>query len=202
MPDPSTVPTLAEIWEQIWEQLSVACDRVNHPWGCAVLSNCTEDGPAARTVVLRRLSRLERWLFAHTDRRSPKVSQLQRFPKAVWTFYDSTSREQLVVASTIQVLTSGEQFERCWHESRPESLHCYLGPYAPGTIASQAESNMPQGLPWLAQSPEQLQMGRDNFAALHATIYAIDWLRLSSGGNLRAHWDWQGDDWVGHWRAP
>jgi len=202
MTETRTVPELPALLSSIWDRLEMSCDRIALPWSHPVLSTIGPAGPEARTVILRRLSSSRRELVAFTDGRSAKVNDLHADGRAVWTFYDPHDRWQLVAHSTIDVLNTGDFADRCWRESRPESLRCYLGPYAPGQRTLEPCFNTPLDLTPGAATHEELVAGRAHFVVLRATVHSLDWLELHSQGNLRARFTWEESQWMCDWVTP
>lgn len=191
------IPSFAAILDDIWSRLAAACDQASLAWGVPVLSTVAGSGPAARSVVLRRIDREKCQLFAYTDARSPKCTQLAENSQAIWTFYDPADRVQLIARTQVSLLRDEPLVDECWNGSRPESLHCYLGEHAPGTAIEH-----PRQFSGPEPTLTELAGGRPNFVVLQAQILQLDWLALRRSGNLRARFSGEPADWHAEWLMP
>jgi hypothetical protein len=191
---------LSEVLAEIWMRLSSSADRAGAGWWLPVLSTVTTQGePAARTIVLRQCDPQQCLLRAYTDRRSPKVQELQHSPSAAWTFYDAVDRIQLTAKTQVRVLTSGPTVDACWRGCRPDSLRAYLQTVPPGTpLTSEPHTTTGQ----TTYTREQLEAGREWFVVLEAEITQLDWLALLPEGNQRAVFRWEHEAWQGEWVTP
>ena len=196
MTEDARLAELAQIEASVWAELECAVhSRMNggvppHEWRRCVLANQDDDGPQARSVVLRDLLLDSRELIFYADARSPKVAQLRRDPRAVLLCWSASLGWQLRLRCHIEVETSGLDVTARWaHIRNRPAAHDYLSPLAPGTP-------MPDGHGGLVVTPLPPERMRDTFAVLSARIEAIDWLELHARGQRRAVFDAQGARWL------
>lgn len=180
------VTDLRQIQADIWSSLQRSVTARDCGWRLPVLATRSGTMVRQRTVVLRGVDSASHWLFAHTDRRSPKVEQLQAAADVSLLLYDHPAATQLVITAAATVHTDDEVADDFWESEPPSSLRGYLGPHRPGSLANQPDSNLPAE--FLGRVPErnELTPARENFAVIRFQVTAIEWLHLSREGNLRA----------------
>lgn len=197
-----TADDLHGILASIWTKLRGAAKAASDPWHLPGLATVSEGEPRVRTVVLRGVDVDAGTLRCHTDRRSPKVAELQASPRIAWLFYDPGERLQLRVTGIARVLVDGPEFERAWAESPVRSRKCYLAPLAPSTAVEQPSANLPVSLLDRDPTPAESEPGRENFAVIVCEAETLDWVRLAHDGHLRATYDRDDGQWLGRWTAP
>lgn len=171
---------------EIWNELKAGLRTRGHPFRTASLATVADapDGsmrPELRTVVVRELDSDAWQLVFHTDRRSPKVSQLIAHPGVSLLFYDVTDRLQLRLRGEAQVHLDDELARNRWEQSPPQSRECYLSPIAPST-ALTAGGNLP------APTDGGAEGGFGNFAAVSIDIESLEALFLDHRGHERREW--------------
>lgn len=191
--------SLADALEQAWGLLEEGATQRKSPFHQGVLASVSECGPQARYVVLRGLDRARARLRFHSDRRSPKLVQLQNDPRAAWCFFGESV--QLRVAGRCEVLGEGNEVEQAWAQTSDFARRCYRAQQAPGARQEQPGPGLPESA--LATPPDTADMaiGRGNFAIVQLQIESIDWLHLGHEGHRRALFE-AGDGWQGHWIQP
>jgi pyridoxamine 5'-phosphate oxidase len=182
--------TPSEIRPQIWKELGRASLDRHHEWRTPVLASTDADGLAdARTVVLRRVDAGAGQLTFYTDRRSPKVAQLQAQSPAMLVFWSARLSWQLRVRVTFSVITSGPEVEALWQGvSQSAAAGDYLSPLPPGAVLPQTSGTANVET---ANAPAPAH----SFAILRAQLLQMDWLELSREGHRRAQlsataWEW------------
>lgn len=177
--------TPQEIRQQIWRELGRASQDRHHAWRTPVLATVDRDGNAnARTVVLRNVDVANQALLLFTDRRSPKVEEILKEPRAMFVFWSARLNWQLRVRVSITHQTSGPQVEAQWQRvKQTDAAADYLSALAPGSPVPEASA--------VLALPQQT----DNFTLLIAQVTEIDWLELARAGHRRAcltqsAWQW------------
>lgn len=191
----------AAILQAIWAGLEWGCQAAAAPWHLGTLGTVTSDGCALRTVVLRAVSSAERWLCCHTDRRSPKIAQVNRCPRVSWLFYDPVERVQLRIQGTASVHLDDAFADARWAASSLDSRRCYLAPLPPGAPTEAGVVNLPPHWRNGPPDPAASEAGRPHFAVLRSTIDELDWYYLHSAGHLRLRWRWSAAGWQAEWIA-
>ena len=191
METPWNVDSLKPLLEYIWNALLQAEQGPLHPWHLPALVTTSQQGPDARTVVLRAVTRPGFELMAFSDRRAAKVAELERHPRAVWLFYDPQQRVQLRAYSEVRLHSGDAVSDTYWHRVPPASRRNYLTLEAPGTPVSSLHSE------WVQDSA-----GLDRFTVIVGRVYRLDWLWLAPHGHRRAGFTREGDRWHGSWLVP
>lgn len=165
--------TAADIRHRIWTELERATVDRHHEWRTPVLATTGLDGlPQARTVVLRAADAAASQLRFFTDRRSPKVAELQTTPAAAFVFWSQRLNWQLRVRVTTQVHVDGPLVDAAWARvGQSAAAGDYLAPRAPGSALHALTDPEP---------------GTHHLAVVTARIEHIDWLELAREGHRRA----------------
>jgi pyridoxamine 5'-phosphate oxidase len=151
----------------VWEQLERACHDRQHGWRTPVLASTDPQGvPNARTIVLREADVSQQELVFFTDRRSPKVHELQMQPSAMLVFWCAQLQWQLRASVHMRIQTEGEPVDRAWERLQKSA------PGSPLSIHTAVSTDTP------SRTAHQL-------CILVARIAQLDWLMLSRQGNRR-----------------
>ncbi len=163
----------------------------------------TGDGDA-RIMVLRAADADFAALRFHTDRRSPKMAVIGADPRLTILAYDPQDRVQLRLTAQAHIEHHGPVADAAWADATPLSRRVYLVTAAPGGPLALPGSALPEDLRHRRPTPAETEAGRSHFSVILARITVIDWLRLGSGGGLRARFvrDHAGNGWQGAWIAP
>lgn len=194
--------SLDRLLDECWNQLEEAARSAKHGWHLPVLGSIEGERARTRMVVLRGVDVDSRTIWCHTDRRSTKISDVEKQPAVSWLFYDSEDRVQLSVHARAMVHTRDAIAESAWESSRVESLRCYLAPDSPGELSSEPTVNLPAELIERPPSAEEAAAGRDNFAVIQTEVESLELLYLQQSGNVRARFWWAGDAWAKSWVTP
>ena len=169
-PRPGELPDLRR---RIWHELREAVQQRDHAWRRPVLATAGLDGtPQARTVVMREVDAGAALLMIATDRRSPKVQELQAEPRAALVFWSPALRWQLRATVTVQVHAHGPLVEAAWTRVRQTTA---AGDY----LAAQPPGSELDDLPG---EPGQVH----HLAVLVARVQSLDWLELGAPAHRRA----------------
>ena len=165
--------TEAELGQRIWSELRRATADRHHEWRTPVLATTSLAGvPQARTVVLRGVDADAAQLVFYTDRRSPKVAELQASPAAALVFWSQRLKWQLRVDVRTQVHTQGARVDAAWAQVGPSTTAGdYLAPQAPGSALDFAAN---------------AGTVTHHLAVIAAQVVQLDWLELSREGHQRA----------------
>ena len=196
--------TLDEQLADAWRGLAEAVGNGRHEWHLPVIASVGVDGrPEARTVVLRAADFESRTLVFHTDRRSPKISEIEASGRLAWAFYDRASKTQLRISGATTVHSSDEVADAGWARTALSSRRCYLAPHAPSGVLEAWHPNLPDGLHASRPDAETSEAGRRNFALVRTRVDRLERLELHHDGHLRAAWSWDGaGQSEGRWLAP
>lgn len=198
-PAATSLETIAGLVSQ---ELEFAAATVTHPWATMSLATITPQGPRQRIVILREVNRSPFQLFAHTDRRSPKFTQVRNQPRFSLLCYAPGRRVQFIANGTANVHLNGELLEKHWAATPAERHRNYAGLKAPSTPSRTPSTNLPEFADSVEQREELAQLSLKQFAVIEFNIdfYEVLWLRRS--GNLRAGFWKLGDQWQNSWLEP
>lgn len=186
---------LAAALADSWARLGRAAGERRRTTGRVALATLNErGGPALRTVVLRSADPAARRLEIYTDRRSVKVAEIGADPAAALLLYDAADEVQVRVEGRAQLLPPGPALDAAWAATPGPIRAAYRMPGPPGTAI--ADPALPP--PFTDGS----EAGRGNFAVIVLTVDRIDWVRLVSGADRRALFDWTGGDLQAGWLIP
>jgi pyridoxine/pyridoxamine 5'-phosphate oxidase len=187
--------SLDDVFKSVWEDLMRGAERRAHPFHLGVLATSGGAGSSLRTVVLRDVSREQRALMCHTDRRSEKLTEVREDDRVAWLFYDAESKVQLRLSGTAAVHIDDEVAKLRWKRTNVPARRCYLTTHAPGEALPCPGAQLPAHLNKWAPKVAESEDGFPHFAVIARQIVHIDWLRLTAGGHERAQFSWAGNDW-------
>jgi len=168
-----------QIATQVWAQLQRASVDRHHEWRIPVLASVGLDGSVqARTVVLRRVDVEAKRLLFYTDRRSPKVLELNANSAATLVFWSRRLSWQVRARVTTRTLDAGPLVDSAWASvAQSPSAGDYLSSAPPGA-ALRTVSVDPVA--------SDLRSAQHHLAVVCADVLSIDWLELSRSGHRRA----------------
>jgi len=181
--------------EEAFRLLARAVKDRRSPMHTVVLASIGRDGfPEARVMVLRGFDPVERWLRVHTDRRSPKIRQIEADPRVTVLAYDPTRKIQVRICGEAQVYRDGPEWQAAWATTRPFSRECYQVTTAPGKVLARPDQ--------VRFSRAESREGEDFFAIVRVRVMAFQVLYLAASGHRRAEFRWDGGEWKGDWLVP
>ena len=178
---------------RLWQELARAPHDRHHDWRTPVLATqgLAQNGPQARSVVLRHADAPLWTLHVYTDARSPKCAELLAQPLAQLTFWSKRLSWQLRVSALATVELDGEQVHAAWACMRHSRASAdYLSPWPPGHLQSASEH--------VADNPADTSR-EHHLAILNFKVLSLDWLALSRDGHRRARLT---PDGALEWRVP
>lgn len=197
--------SIDEVMQAVWQELGRAAGNPQHNWRLPVLATVDGHGlPQARTVVLRGSDRLARQLVIFSDRRSPKIAQINQCRNVVLVFWSRALGWQLRVSGMATVDSHSNEAARIWERLRDSSAAGdYLRADAPGTtiVTSPAGSHLaadPTTCPEADRSGRNEAEGRANgfFCRLMIQVDQMDWLDLRTEGHRRLRWSETQAQWL------
>lgn len=168
--------TTPDLRQGIWKELQRAVLDRRHEWRTPVLATVDVDGmPQARTVVLRRADARQASLQFFTDRRSPKVAELEATPSVSMVFWSPRLSWQLRISAAATVQRDEPDVDAVWGRigSSPAAAD-YLAATAPGK---------PQGYEHEARPTDP---SAHHLAIVTLKVLCMDWLNLAHTGHRRA----------------
>jgi pyridoxamine 5'-phosphate oxidase len=178
----SRLDQLDAIEAEVWSQLAQAPRDRHHGWRVGVLA--TTDGQAAdaRSIVLRDVDPGQRRLVFYADSRSPKIQQIEAFPRGTIVLWSAALSWQLRLRVQLAVETAGLAVSSRWARLKMSpGAQDYLSPLPPGSAID---------------TPKPERGSREFFGVVTATIEAVDWLELHAEGHRRAAFDVDGHRWL------
>jgi len=130
--------------------------------------------PQARSVVLRGCTSATGQIIFHTDRRSPKCTELTANPRAALLAYAPEAKLQIRAESLITLHTGDEIAREAWHALSPNARQIYRTAATPGSPT-----------PTTAHKLDETDAAR-HFTVAHMQLTRIDVLLLHADGHHRA----------------
>lgn len=194
--------TLEGIEMNCWKWLSEGSLRGRDGFHTFTLANIFQGQPEVRTVVLRKVERFNRCLYAHTDKRSPKARQMGNGDQVALLFYDALRKVQIRIKARVSLLSEGRAFEEAWANTRLSSRKCYLTEKAPGTRLGIGGDSLSPHL--RGKDPEwaESEAGLANFLLMRFEVQELDWLFLHNLGHRRAVIAYNLDGYEASWINP
>jgi pyridoxamine 5'-phosphate oxidase len=157
--------------ESVWDYCQKKLEIRKGAWRSAVLATQGEEGPEARTVIIREYQ----WpcITFFSDSRTDKIEDLKRNAQVCVVVYDPKKRVQVRLKGRAEVFTSGEIVEKAIKELPERSGFDYRTRLAPGSrVKSEAAAR---------------KMGETmNLALIRIELSELDCLLLRTEGHSRA----------------
>jgi pyridoxamine 5'-phosphate oxidase len=186
---------LESLLSDCWARLRAGADDKAHPFHIMTLASSGLDGRArARSVILRAADPAGRLLSFYSDRRSPKMAEVERDPRVALLFYDPAEGLQIRLEGLAGEVREEERVEEAWRSASRYSRRVYLQEEAPGAETDRPTSGLPPALEGEEPSEEALLPARENFSLLQVRVLKLDWLKISGEGQRRALWRWNEEE--------
>ena len=169
-------------FDTLWEWITSAPSKQRHPMRAPTVITTTKNIPNARTMILRDV--LPNKLIFFTDKRSPKVQDIQNNPHTTIHSYDSKKKLQIRIRTQASILTDHQQWNR-WRSMGLNRFQDYGTALPPGTPIQDREV-----------PPATLETARENFCIIQALVTDIELLQLSRDGHQRVEWKNQNGVWT------
>lgn len=193
--------TLSDLERVSWQQLVSAPEQESDHFKTMTVATNTSDGADARTVVLRQVDSVRRYIWFHTDARASKVMQLEAFPNATLLFWDEKRQVQLRLTAETRLHTddyiADEQWKNLWVGGRKT----YLSERVPGSELSEPYPGFPAYLGEDLPTEADSEAGRRNFAVIECRVLSLEYLHLSRAGQTRARFQYEPERKL-TWLAP
>ncbi len=170
--------------ESVWNYCQNKLEVRKGAWRSAVLATDGEDGPEARTVIIREYQ----WPYItfFSDSRTPKLKDLEREPRACVVVYDPKKRVQVRLKGRAEVIRSGSELESALNQIPERSRTDYRTTLAPGSRVKNDAS-------------ARKQAETVHFALIRMELTKLDCLLLRTEGHSRAIFTGPED---GSWVVP
>lgn len=194
--------TLGKAQDLALSMLNEAVSDAVSPLHVAVLASLGTEGPEARSVILRALGQAPLSLTIWTDIRSGKVAEISASPAVSLVLYDPRRDIQLRLKGRAEIISDSVRLDGLWRSASLASRRAYLAVASPGACLDAPHSALPDGLDNALPTDEQVEAGRQNFAAVDIKLIALDLLILGRHGHRRAMMTPQADGFSGQWCVP
>jgi hypothetical protein len=155
-----------------------------------------------RTVVLRQVVEAERLLVYNTDRRSPKVQEIEGQPRVSWLFYHPEERVQLRLAGQAHLEQDEALLDKQWAALSLLNRRDYGTVDPPGSPLTSPGTGLPESLAGKTPTVAESEAGRKNFVVVVCRVDWLDWLLLGDEAHFRAQFSWQEDGLSATWVTP
>ncbi len=194
---PSIDASATDLVRYVQHGLDRAVTESQDDWRLPILITANE----GRVVVLRSVdSSLGTWTF-YTDRRTPKVSQLEEcHGEASATFYHQKDRTQLRLKGIVTPQIDAER-QRLWSALSVQQKSSYACTSAPGSVVLEPTDGLSQS--WVDGNPttSEVDFAFANFAVYTFQVTSTELLLLHRQGHRRCTWEgWGGANFA--WLVP
>lgn len=197
--------TLPDLEVNSWRQLVAAPRREpgrdESGFKTMTVANSTPTGADARTVVLRKVDEVRRFVWFHTDVRAEKVMQLEAFPNATLLFWDEKTQVQLRLTTETRLHSDDHVADEQWRNLWVGSRKTYLSERVPGTEQPEPYPGFPAYLGESLPTEADSEAGRKNFAVIECRVLSMEYLHLGRAGQTRARFDYEPERKLA-WLAP
>lgn len=173
--------------DTVWRELIRAGADRRHPWRVVALCTQAQAGPQARHLILRQVIPDERRLLFYTDRRTPKLREIEACPRVALLMWDPGHRRQLRATGQAGLLEDPAAVKRRWAAIPEAARRDYATVAAPGTA-------MPAG----SSGPAvDLALATQHFSVLSVQVQRLEWLELGGQRHQRIVLSWEaaGQSW-------
>jgi|TARA_B110000259_G_scaffold183617_1_gene229176 hypothetical protein len=191
-----------KIYDEIWSRLKIGKKDRNSEFHQCYVASSGNNFPSIRTVVLRHLDKELLTIGFHTDIRSNKINEIKHNSNLTVLLYDHVGKIQIKINGIALINHKNANTEAIWSKIRDFSKKCYLVQHAPGTNSSKATSGYPEHYENTLPSPQELELGYENFSHVSISIKVIEWLYLHQNGHRRARFTIDSDHIDKQWIAP
>ena len=196
-PTPHFYDDLEATLQEAWRLLKRGAKDRRSPFHTPALATQRGDGfPAIRTVVLRSVDETQHRLRFHTDARSAKLCEISADPRVAMHFYDTPKKVQLRINGRATLHRDDELADMAWRATRLFSRACYRVAAMPGAAVENPHALSSN------DDTDDLEAGRENFAAISVSIDCLEWLYLAARGHRRARFSWINGAVEGTWLVP
>ncbi|WP_420150226.1 pyridoxamine 5'-phosphate oxidase family protein [Spirosoma sp.] len=196
--------SLTDLERAIWHQLISTTEHgqgIDAGFKTMTVATCTNRGADARMVILRAVDGIRKYVWFHTDARSEKVIQLEAFPTTTLLFWDSKQQIQLRLTAETRLHTDDYIADEHWEKLADGSRKLYFSEYVPGSELPTPYPGFPDYLNGKDLTDEAEKAGRSNFAVIECRVLAMEYLRVSREGQVRARFQYEPESRMA-WLAP
>lgn len=161
-------------FETLWAWIASAPSQQRHPMRAPTIITTTENIPNARTMILRDV--LPNTLIFFTDKRSPKVHDIQSNAHTTIHTYDAKKKLQLRIRAQASLVHEHAQLNR-WRSMGLNRFQDYGSALPPGTPVQEG-----------TLCSATMDTARENFCVLQFLATDIELLKLSRDGHQRVEW--------------
>ncbi|MFD2570404.1 pyridoxamine 5'-phosphate oxidase family protein [Spirosoma soli] len=183
--------SLADLERDTWQQLSAALSQDKDGFKTMTLATSTNTGADARTVVLRQVDEVHKYLWFHTDARAEKVIQLEAHPNATLLLWDENRQVQLRLHIETRLHTDDYVADEHWENLWVGGRKSYLSERTPGSEQPAPYPGFPEHLGENLPSEQESKAGRINFAVIECRVLIMEYLHLSRKGQTRAQFQYE-----------
>ena len=164
------------------EWISKAPTQLRHPMRAPTVITTVDNIPNARTMILRDVC--DNGLIFFTDKRSSKIHDITINPHGTIHSYDTKKKLQIRIRAHISCVVEHPQLHR-WRSIGLNRFQDYGSSISPGTPIENSQIPAPT-----------LDIARENFCILMASVTDIELLKLSRQGHQRIEWSLRENRWT------
>ncbi len=165
--------------DETWQTLVRASVDRRHPWRVVGFCTASEQGPAARSVILRKVLPAQRQLVFFTDSRSEKMQHIARCEQVALLFWNPQHNLQLRATGLAAAEQDPARIESYWQSIPDHARRDYGSTDAPGVVLADP-----------GQGGYDLAVARRHFVVLNVVVDLIDSLKLARDEHMRQRFEW------------
>jgi len=194
---------LPALEKDCWHRLVNGAVQGRNPMHNATVANLGEAGINMRTVVLRKVSPIEKRLTFYTDIRSGKWGEIEQDNSISWLLYDAAARIQIRASGLASLHQTDELADLAWSSSNVLNRKNYLSVLVPSAATLNPVSGLTQEMESEEITLEQTEEGRKNFGVITTQIKWMEWLWLNGSGHRRASFVYdEAGKFTANWLVP
>ena len=173
-----------KILETEFKEIRKAIKFAKHEYHTFTFATIDSNTPQLRTVVLRSFDSDKNEIYFHTDKRSPKLSQIKMNSDVSALFYDKVRKIQLRIIGKATTTKKCAKLEKIWSSMKPDSKLCYMGPFSPTKNLDSFQPNLPEHDAHNISTKSD-EFGFSNFCRVSIKMRSFEWLKLNYKGHQR-----------------
>jgi pyridoxamine 5'-phosphate oxidase len=176
---------LGQMPDQAWRRLEHGANDRADPMHLVTLATVSVDWrPAARIMVLRGADRGSGRVWFHTDRRSPKVTDIRANACVCAVGYDARDGVELRLSARASLHDYDTLADRQWEQIALAARAAYATTAGPGEPLALPDPRVPWGTEAVASA--LTARARANFMVIELAVETIDWFQVVGMRQQRA----------------
>lgn len=185
---------LNELEALAWKKLVTgAVKKKNGFRTMCVATIVTNEAPAVRMVVNRKVNEVQKIIYFHTDNRSRKFRDLLNDNRLSLLFYDSRQHIQIAVKAKVQWHTNDAVAQERWRATSAKARLSYMTVQPPNTKSSAVTMGYDAKFAVTLPTDSESAPYQQNFSVVACHVDKLEFLYLNFDGNYKANFYYKTD---------